>query len=892
MAIDRLWQVIRLRLRSLIAGGSLDRELDDELRYHVDRQIEENLARGMTPAEARTAALRAIGGVESRKEQMRDARGISPIENPLRDLRLAARQLRKQPGFAVTAIVTLGLGIGANVAMFQLLNALTLRTLPVRAPHELAEIRLTGDGRDGRHTGRNRQVSLPQFSAIASRQEAFTSLMAFGDTRFNLAPAGEVRHVDGLWVSGDFFSTLGVSPLVGRLLGPDDDRQGCGTSAPAAVISHALWQSEFGGRADVLAQTLPFGAARVPIVGVTPPSFFGVEVGRQFGVALPMCMAGIDRKDHWWLAAIGRLRPGWTREAATAQLSRVFHEVQQETLPEYRPDLAAEYLEMGIRVEDASAGVSPLRRQYRGPLWILMAISAMVLLMAAVNLGNLLLARATARQAEFAVRLALGGGPRRILQQVLVESSLIAVLGAVAALGVAWAVSRAILPLMSTAVDRIHLDLALDWRVFGFATALAVIATLIFGAAPAMRATRASVIRGARGSASNDGLRLRRALVALQVAVTLVLLFGGALFLRTFNNLASVDTGVQQRGIVVPVVFFSDRAYPSSRRRDAYRQLDERIRALPGVISATDAYTTPMGGSVWDTDIESDERRTGPSNGNRIGPGYFATLGTRFVAGRDFDARDVPGSPRVAIVNESFARAFFTGDPIGRRFRIPSDTGGAGVSYDVIGVVADQKYVDLREAQTRILFLASAQQDELPLSRRYVIRAAMPVQETIAAVTATLAAFDPRLAVRFDVLDTQLGQGMLRERLLARLSAMFGGVALLLAVVGLYGVVSYGVAGRRAEIGVRVALGASRSRILSMILGDVGKVMMSGVVIGGVLAVAAGQAVRSMLFGLEPTDAVTLAIAAGVLVTCGFLSAAWPARRAATVDPVTALRGG
>jgi predicted permease len=787
--------------------------------------------------------------------------------------------------------MSLALGIGANTAMFQLLNALTLRTLPVPAPHELVEIRLTGDGRDGRHTGRNRQVSLPQFRAIASRQEAFTSLMAFGDTRFNLAPAGEVRYVDGLWVSGDFFGTLGVTPLIGRLLGPADYRQECGTSAPAAVISYPLWQTEFGGRPDILTQTVPFGAIRVPIVGVTQPLFYGVEVGRQFSVALPICMAGFERKDHWWLASIGRLKPGWSRAAATAQLSRVFREVQEETLPDYRPDLAAEYLAMGITVEDASSGVSPLRRLYREPLWILMAISGMVLLMAAVNLGNLLLARATARQSEFAVRLALGGGPRRILQQVLVESALLAALGAVAALAVAWVISRSIPPLISTAVDRIHLDLGLDWRVYGFTTMVAAAATLIFGGAPALRAARTRILSGmTRGGASNEGLRFRRALVALQIAVTLVLLFGGTLFLRTFNNLASVDSGVNERGIVVPVVFFNERTYPVERRRDAYRQLDERIRSLPGVISATDAYTTPMGGSIWDTDIESDEQKTGSTNGNRIGPGYFATLGTRFIAGRDFDARDVPGSPRVAIVNESFAKAFYTGDPIGRRFRIPSDSGGAGITYDIIGLVADQKYTDLREAQTRILFLASDQEPELPLTRRYVIRAAVPASDTVAAVTAALAEFDPRLAVRYDILDTQIGQGMLRERLMARLSMIFGGVALLLAVVGLYGVVSYGVASRRAEIGVRVALGASRHRILAMVLGDVGRLMTAGVLVGSVLALAAGRGIRTLLFGVEGTDAFTLVTAAGVLVICGFASAAWPARRAAGIDPVSALR--
>src|SRR5688572_22986117 len=282
-------RIIALRLRSLWRGADLDRQLDEELRYHVERQTEANIARGMSADEARTLALRAIGGVEQRKEQMRDARGISPIENLGRDLRLAFRQLRKQPGFTFTAIASLALGIGANTAIFQLLKALSLRTLPVRSPHELVEVRLTGDGRAGRHTGRNRQISLPQYEALVHRQQAFSSLLSFGDTRFNLSPQGEIRYVDGLWVSGNFFSTLGVQPAVGRLIAPSDDTPGCG--AGVAVISHAVWQNQFGGRADILSQTLPGFGGGVPIVGVTAPNFFGVEVGRQFGVAMPNCAA-------------------------------------------------------------------------------------------------------------------------------------------------------------------------------------------------------------------------------------------------------------------------------------------------------------------------------------------------------------------------------------------------------------------------------------------------------------------------------------------------------------------------------------------------------------------------------------------------------------------------
>ena len=698
----RRWlTTLRLRWRSLVGGGALDHELDDELAYHVDRQIELNIARGMTRDDARTTALRSMGGLEQRKEQMRDERRVAFVENLLRDLRMAIRQLQKQPVFALAAILSLALGIGANTAIFQLLNALSLRALPVRAAHELVEVRLTGDGRAGRHTGRNRQVSLPQYEALERRQQAFSSMLAFGDTRFNLATQGEVRYVEGLWVSGSFFETLGVQPLVGRLISAADDRPKCGDSV--AVISYPLWQTEFGGRPDIVGQTVPGANAPISIIGVTPPSFFGVEVGRQFAVAMPICSADATRNDHWWLAAIGRLRPGWTRQQAQAHFESIVPDVQRETMPDYRADFAEQYLKMGVAVVDASAGVSPLRRSYQRPLEILMAIAALVLLIAAVNLANLLLARATARSQEFAVRLALGGSQARVLQQVFTESLLLAVLGSVAAVGVAVLVSQSIPPLISTVVDQVHLDLEIDWTIFGFTALVGVVTALIFGTAPALHAARASLVRGtSRGSAGNEGLRLRKLLVAAQMAVTLVLLFGGLLFLRTFRNLATQDTGVNERGIVVANLFFNERGYPIEKRVAAFRVFDERLRALPGVTSIAETFTTPLGGSFSDTDIELDGKVKGSSNRNQVSAGYFATLGTRINSGRDFNERDVAGAPKVAIVNEAFARKFFDGAAMGKRFTLPDDRGGTGEELEVIGVVANQKYLDIREDNPRI----------------------------------------------------------------------------------------------------------------------------------------------------------------------------------------------
>ena len=890
MRLDRLHRIVRLRLRSLVAGADADRELDEELRDHIERQTAANIESGMTPEQARTAALRAMGGIEQRKEQCRDTRHTQVIENVARDARFALRQLRKQPGFAITAIVSLALGIGANTAIFQLLTALSLRPLPVERPHELAEVRLTGEGRDGSHNGRNRQVSRPQYEELARRQDVFTSLAAFGDTRFNLSPAGEVRYVEGIWVSGNFFDTLGVPALLGRIITPADDRPGC-DAAPVAVISHALWQSEFGGRPDVIGQRLPGAGLQPEIIGVTPPGFFGIEVGRQYGVARPLCASGFTRRDHWWLAAVGRLRPGTTREAAAARLRQLLPSVQEATMPDYRRDLADEYMKMGLEVVDASAGLSPLRRDYQRPLLILLGISAMVLLIAAVNLANLLLARATARRDEFAVRLAIGGSRGRVLQQVLIESAVIAVLGSIAALGVAIAASESIPPLISTRVDRIHLDVSLDWRIFGFTAAAAIVTALIFGSAPAIRAAGASLRTTARGAAANDGLSMRRGLVAIQIAITLVLLFGGLLFVQTFRNLSTVEPGARDPGgILIATVFFDERAYPPARRPAAYAALDEQLAAVPGVRSLTDAYATPLGGSVWDTDVHVGDQFKGVSYGNRIGPGYFKTLGIPLVAGRDFDGRDRLGSPLVAIVNQSFAEEFFTGDPIGHYFTWPNDAGGPGVTYQVIGVAANQKYGDLREPDPNIFFVASAQLPEQREWRRYLIRTSRPMPDASDAIGAAIRSFDPSLAVRFSALDVQIAETMLQERLMARLSSLFSAVALMLAMVGLYGVMSYTVASRRSEIGVRVALGASRVRIVSMIMRDVGRMLLVGLAIGTALSLVAARGVRSLLFGLEPDDPITLLVAIAALAVTGALAALWPARRATAIDPLTALR--
>jgi predicted permease len=447
------------------------------------------------------------------------------------------------------------------------------------------------------------------------------------------------------------------------------------------------------------------------------------------------------------------------------------------------------------------------------------------------------------------------------------------------------------MPLLSTAVDPVFLDLTLDWRVFGLTAAVAVVTTLAFGTAPALAASRAGVLRpGARGATTTrHALTLRRGLVAVQVAVTLALVAASLVLGRSFRNLATEDLGVVTDGVVIANVFFPAAGYPPEKRSLAYADLDERLRALPGVTGLAEAFTTPIGGSFSDRQVRVDGGVAGTTYVNWVSAGYFDALGTPLVAGRDFDARDTPGSPRVAIVNEAFAAAYLGPAPLGRRFGTLNAANTPDSEFEVVGVVRNQKYLLIREPFPPIFYPASSQESP-GLTRRYVVRSDGPPQRTTASIGALLAQVDPTISVRYAPLSTQVSEALLQDRLTARLAELFGLVALLLAVVGLYGVVSYSVTTRRAEIGVRMALGATRGRILSMVLGDVGRVVAAGLIAGSVLAFGATQAIGSLLYEVEPHDPGLLALSAGILAAAGALAAAWPARAAAGADPLSTLR--
>ena len=881
-----------------------DEERSREIEAHLAHEADEQIARGLSPDEARAAALRKFGNPTLVREEIYRMNTIHWLETLGQDLRYAARVLRMNKAFTVVAILSLGLGIGANTAMFELVNVVRLRTLPVADPQELVEIQIAEPRiRSGGFRGQRPELTSALWAELRARQQAFQGMAAWHARGFNLAPGGEMRIAQGLFVSGDFFAVLGVGASRGRVFELADDRPGC--PSPGAVISDGFWQRELGGR-PAIGQTVSVEGHRFEIVGVTPPGFYGVEVGRAFDVALPLCaeaiIAGEDsiqsRAHFWWLGSIARLKPGWTRERAAAHLLAISPALFESTLPSvYTADNVKRYLALRLTAGPGASGFSSLRTQYETPLVLLLGTTGLVLLIACANLANLMLARATTREREIAVRLAIGASRRRVVRQLLTESILLAAAGALAGALLARWLSALLVAFITTERNPVFLDLAPDWRVLAFTALLAVATCLLFGLAPAARATRTAPVDALRanGRGATSGRRslgLRQMLVVSQVALTLVLLVGALLFGRSLRNVTTVDTGFRQEGVVIADIDL--RGDDPARRPELLRTLLERVRETRGVEAATYVSIIPLSGSASNnlvaaegTDAQPEDRLV---NFNDVSSGYFATMGTPLVAGRDFDSRDTPDSPPVAIVNGTFARRFFGAEsPVGRAFRVEAEAGQPEPVYEVIGVVANSKYRSLREEDQAIAFVAATQAPR-PTFPAFLVRSSHPSSAVIEALKQTFRDVHPGIVIAFGVLERRIEELTLRDRLMALLSAGFGLLAALLSTVGVYGVMSYVVARRRNEIGVRMALGASRTDVLRLILKEVSLVLAMGVAIGAALAVAAARSAQGLLFNLQPGDPATVASAAVLLTLIGLLAGYLPARRAARIEPLSALR--
>jgi len=892
------------RLRNLMRGDALSRDLEREMQFHIAERAEELMGQGMTEREALREARRRFGNVQQQKESTRDADVVVWLESLVADVRYALRALRHSPAFTAVAVLSLALGIGANTAIFSLINAVMLKSLPVPHAEELVSVvRFQGSARDPGSAGA--EFTNPLWEQIRDHQDAVDAF-AYGQASFNLATGGEARRVDGSWVSGSYFPVLGARPLAGRLLTRGDDDRGC----PAvAVVSAGFATREYGASEGALGRSLSLDGHPFVIVGVTEPSFFGVDVGSRVQVYAPICAraimqggAGIlDGRSTWWLQLMGRPRNHYGADQVNARLAAASPSINAATLPADWPvKFQAPYLRSTLGTEPASTGYSDLRDRSRTALFALMAVVGVVLLIACANVAHLLLARAAARQREMALRQALGAGRGRLIRQLLTESLLLALAGsALGALFARWA-SGVVVGLLSTPHTQIWLDLGIDFRVLVFTIGIAVLTGILFGLVPAWRASRAApqTALQAQGRAATSGpgrFAITRGLVVGQVALSLVLLVAAGLLLRSFQRMVTIDPGFRRDGVLLVSMDAANTGYSKDQIGSTFRDMLDRLRALPGVRSAGASLVTPISGMGWNGDIEASgfvpkSERDGVVWFNGVSAGYFATLETRLIAGRDFGPQDVKGGSPVGIINESLARKLFgAANPIGKVFRTRN---GRGVSppTEVIGVVQDAKYRRLNDDNVATAYLPLTQTDPFGSSLNFALRTDGDPQALVPAVRALAGGVNAAISLDFTTLSEQVAASLARPRLLATLSAFFGALALLLATVGLYGTVAYSVSRRQSEIGIRIALGADGSRVVRMIMGEVGRLLTAGAVLGALIAVAATRLLQSFLYGLTATDPTTIALAVASLALVGLVAGAVPAWRAARHDPLEALR--
>jgi len=809
------------------------------------------------------------------------------------EFKFAIRSLIKRPSFALMVVTTLALGIGANTAIFSLLHALVLRSLPVADPERLVVL-----------SRANLSMPYPLFLHFKQHATTLEGVMGFRTQAFRFTSAEKTERITGALVSGNYFDVLGVRPQHGTLIGEADDviPDGGGARGAVAVLSHGFWMRQFGGQPGVIGSTITLNARPFTIVGVTPAGFEGTEVGQSPDVFAPMVMqptlipdmglSALKQPRNQWMRMIGRLQTGVDVRQAEAELTSLLQAYNEEILrdpavqkfdPSYRRNLMAQR----ITLLPGHGGISGLRQRYSQPLFVVMAVMGLVLLIACANIANLTLSRAASRRQEIAIRLGLGASRARLIGQLLMESALLAGAGAIAGLVVAR-VGRDVLLTYLPAQQ--SLSASLDRSVLFFTFVLTAGAALLFGLLPAFQSTKVDVAPVLRdgGAGKSARVRFRKGLVVFQVAVSLVVVIGAALFLRSLNALLSIDTGFTRQNILVASI---DTA--PARAMETYRRLLDEIRRLPGVVAAGAADSGPLGtGTGWNIYIpgyipKANEPRSSPWVGF-ISPEYFKTMMVPVLLGRDFDERDLADkAPMKMIVNETFARHYFgTENPVGRFVGLDRDT----FDVEIVGVVKDTKYTGLREEPIRMVYVAYRPG---PWGANFTLHVrtagdamalAATLRQKVAEVDRSAPVFNVRTA------EEEIGRSILRERLVATMTAMFGGLALVLAAIGLYGVLSYGVARRTREFGIRIAVGAESSSIVTLVMREAVWVLGAGIAAGLAAAWGLGRVVTTLLYGVEPTDPASIAAAVIVLSCAGVLAAWIPARRASRVDPIRALR--
>lgn len=910
-------QEVRAHLAGANIPPSRESDIVEELSQHLRDRYEELQAHGNDEAAAEHQVLAEIEQGHLSEELRRVLRNYAPtialgeeargsfLGGVWQDIRYAVRVLRLNPAFTIVCIVSLALGIGANTAIFQLIDSVRLRTLPVNDPQQLAIVRIRDrTWASGRVHGTYPDLTDPMFRQIRDKQEGFSSIAAWGAESFNLANGGEAHNVRGIFASGDFFRLLGVQALIGRVFNSSDDVRGCTMSG--AVVSYSFWQRELGGDPAAIGRNITLEGHPFQVIGVTPANFYGVEVGRNFNLAIPICSEPIvrgegsmlDMRDGFWLGAIGRLRPGWNLEKASAQLDALSPGIMEATMPAaYDADAVKHYSAYRLAAFPGANGFSELRKEYEDPLWLLLGVAGLVLLIACANLANLMLARGSAREREIAVRLALGAARARLIRQLLTESLILAVSGAAIGVLLATGISGFLVRFLSSKDAQVVLNRGMDWRVLGFTAALACATCVLFGLAPTCKATRtapAAVMNTAgRGNTSTrERFFMRRTLAVTQVALSLVLLVGALLFVRTLRNLLTLDAGFQRTGVLAVDVDFARLKIPMDQRIQFRRTLLDRVRALPGVEAAAETLIVPISGYGWVSRIIVNGVKTDFSvSMDSISPGYFRTTGMSLLAGRDFNDNDNSKSQKVAVVNQEFARKIFGVDnPVGKTFKIDVFKGEPQYDFLIVGLVNDTKYYDLREKFKPIVFFPTAQDDKPQAATSILVRSQLPLSTIRTDVKDAIGQVNAEVAMDFYTLDSQIQEGLLRERLLAALSGIFGLLAGILATVGLYGVIAYMVVRRTNEIGIRMALGARPASILQMVVAEAATLLAIGVAAGVAISLVAARAAATLLFGLESYDPGTIGIAVLALGAATLAASLLPALRAAHLDPMVALR--
>src|SRR6266851_7047360 len=899
-----------IRLFNWFRRGSLDRGLARELQYHFDRRVADLTTTGIPEAEARRRVAVELGLAQVR-EEVRDVWLTRWLRDFLYDLRYSARSLRHSPGFTAAVLLSLALGIGATTAIYSLVDQVILHALPVREPGRLVLLDWNGDDLITGAFGSDNLMPYPMCRDLQQQTRFFDGVLCRAEIQVILTAGGDPRPVAAEIVSGSYFPVLGVGPALGRVIEPEDDAApGAG---PVVVLSYDFWQAQFGGAADIVGRKVLIGNHPMTVVGVASAGFRGVDVGAVPALWIPTSMyADANRGTEGdlfngperWLQILARLRPGVSAAQAQAGLLPWFRPWLEESARRSGfPVITAEkrrlYLASSLILTPAPQGHSPLRRSLSQPLWLLFAATGVLLGLACLNVAGLFLARGSARGREIGTRLALGASRGRIGRQLLADSLLLAVAGGVLGIALALPAMRALIAFLPRDLADNALRPSLSLQLLGFAILTSFAAGLLSGLAPALHAGRDNVVNSLRerGGTGFGGVRLRKAIVTLQVAFSLILLIGAALFLRTLTGLLAKGPGFDTASLLSFAIAPLHNGYSRTDASRLVRRLDEQVRALPEARSSGAARFAFLNGGAWSNKVtmQTDRRvvTDGTINFNAVSPGFFATLGVRLLAGRDFDQSDSRPAgeigPRCAIVNQAFVKRYLAGrDPLGVLIARGGGASDVKPNSRIVGVVADISYRGVRDSSEQVFFPLFEHDDTGPT---FYIKVRGAPEQAIPSIRRLVRDDDPRLPILwFRTLDDQVNRSLNTERMLAALSGSFGALALLLSLVGLYGVMSFVVTRRTREIGIRLALGATRASALRLMLRDAVTMIAAGLALALPCAAALGKLVQSQLFGVTATDPATIAAAAMVLAAGALAAAYIPAWRASNVSPTDALR--